>query len=151
MYAVAIILRGSLVAPALVAVELRLREKYGHSAILLNTGELVEASALHNEVFVHFNPKPWWVYEKQLSLDHLGIEAQTEIARIAIAMKGWKYDFRNAKGHALSVEVWDDPNRVLCYEHTTISTLKFLKYNITANKATSTDIIVAWRKSAGLS
>lgn len=147
MYAVAILLRGSLVAPALVAVEVRLREKYGHSGILLSTGEIVEASALHNKVLVHHNPKPWWVYERQLALDHLGIEAQTEIARIAIAMKGWKYDWRNGRGHAFARQVWDDPRRVICYEHTALSTLKFLKYDLPVPKVTSADIREAWEGS----
>lgn len=145
-YAVAIILRGSIVPP-LSVIQIQLWEKYGHSAILLNTGELVEASATSNQVLVRHNPKQWWVYEKQLALDHLGIDAQTEIARIAIAMRGWKYDWRNAKGHAFSRTYRDDPRRVLCYEHAVLSTLKFFKYLTTANKATSTDIIDAWERS----
>ncbi|MDZ4184647.1 MAG: hypothetical protein U1D97_06670 [Desulfuromonadales bacterium] len=139
-YAVAILLRGSLVAPALVAVQLRLWERWGHAAILLSTGEVVEASAWHNEVLVHYNPCPWWNYEMALSLEHLGMAAQTEIARIALAMQGWKYDWRNGKGHALAMEVKDDPRRVLCFELVAISTGKFMRYGKPASRVTPRDI-----------
>lgn len=147
MIALALILRGSFVAPALIGVEIRLREKYGHVALLLSDGRIIEASALHNEVLLHDHPCEWWNYEEVLPLNHLGLAAQMDIARIALAMRYWKYDWRNAKGHALSIKVKDDPRRVLCYEFAAIATRKFLSCRKAASQVTANDLREAWKRS----
>lgn len=147
---VAILLRGSFVAPALVAVELRKLQRYGHAGILLSDGRFVEASALHNKVTATHHPCEWYNYERVLSLDHLSEEKRENIAIHALAMVGDKYGWRQAYSQTieglLPVEP-DDSRREICFEVVGRATCFAMTYRNKLDLIDGRDIIDAWRRS----
>lgn len=150
MKAVAIVLRGSFVAPALVLVEIRKWQRYGHAGILLEDGRIVEASALHNEVVVGKHPCEWYNYERLLPLDHLGAEKQERIGELALSMVGWKYDWRAAKDQTtegLISHIEEDSRRVICFEHVALSVRESLAFPCPPSRVDTVDLRKSWRRS----
>lgn len=148
--AAAIVLRGSFVSPALVSVELRKWQRYGHAGILLDDGRIVEASAAHNEVVAERHPCEWYNYERLLSLKHLGPEQCWNIARQALAMVGWKYDWRAAKSQALDglvSHIEEDSRRVICFEHVALAVQGSLFFPCPPSRVDARDLVKAWTKS----
>jgi len=128
IYAVAIVLRGSYVAPGLLAVQIRKRQPHGHAGVLLSDGRMVEASFLRNRVLVRSHPCEWYNYEEVLSLDHLGLPAQQRIAQLALSMEGWKYDWRAFRSQAVRWINEEDSRRVLCFELTALAVKEFVVF-----------------------
>lgn len=150
MKAVAIVLRGSFVAPALVLVEIRKWQRYGHSGILLSDGRIVEASALKNEVVVAPHPCEWYNYERLLTLEHLGVEKQERIGALALSMVGWKYDWRAAKTQAtegLVSYLEEDSRRVICFEHVALAVRESFRFPCPPSRVDARDLVKAWRRS----
>lgn len=148
--AVALVLRGSYISPALVAVEVRKWQRYGHAGILLADGRLVEASASHNEVVVGYHPCEWYNYELVLPLHHLGPVKQGRIAHLALSMVGWKYDWRAAKTQAvdgLVSIIEEDSRRVICFEHTALAVREALTFPCPASRVDARDLQRAWHRS----
>jgi hypothetical protein len=143
IYAVAVVLRGSYVAPGLLAVQIRKRQRYGHAGILLSDGRMVEASFLRNRVTVSKHPCEWYNYEEVLSLAHLGLPAQQRIAQLALSMEGWKYDWRAFRSQALHYINEEDSRRVICFELAALALKEFMQFGRPYHLVDGEDLIEA--------